>query len=107
VIKQQIALGRSRALYHFRDQQGLEVDFIVPLRERKLLFLEAKASKTVFPEMGEPLDRLARATARYEVSKAVVHRGRGTASPLHTLCPGIQALSLEEMLEVLRGRAER
>ena len=107
VIKQQIASGRSRALYYFRDQQGLEVDFIVPLRERKLLFLEAKASKTVFPEMGEPLDRLARASARYEVTKAIVHRGRGAPSSLRTLRPNIQALSLEEMLDVLRDRADR
>jgi hypothetical protein len=85
----------------------LEVDFIAPLRERKLLFLEAKASKTVFPETGEPLDRLARATARYEVTKAIVHRGSRAASSLRTLRPGIQALSLEEMLDVLRDRAER
>lgn len=103
VIKQQTASGHARALYYFRDHQGLEVDFIVPLRERKLLFLEAKASKTVFPEMGEPLDRLSRATEPYEVSKAIVHLGDGESSCLGTLRPGIRAVPLGQLLELLHG----
>jgi hypothetical protein len=44
IIKRQIASGRPRALYYFRDQQGLEVDFIVPSGNQQLLFIEAKAS---------------------------------------------------------------
>jgi predicted AAA+ superfamily ATPase len=36
ILKQQIGSGRPRALYYFRDQQGLEVDFIVPAGDRRL-----------------------------------------------------------------------
>lgn len=85
IIKQQIASGRPRALYYFRDQQGLEVDFIVPLRERQLMFIEAKASRTVSPAMGESLDRLTRAVSGYTVRKAVIHRAAKGSPP--DLCP--------------------
>jgi uncharacterized protein len=103
IIKQQTASGRPRALYYFRDQQGLEVYFVVPLRERQLLFIEAKASRTVFPEMSEPLDRLAKASSRYEVSKVVVHRA-GKESPLSSvLRRGVRALSVEHLPSLLRG----
>jgi hypothetical protein len=30
IVKQQLGAGRRREIYFFRDQQGLEVDFIVP-----------------------------------------------------------------------------
>ena len=30
IVKGQIHSGKAKALYHFRDQQGLEVDFVVP-----------------------------------------------------------------------------
>jgi predicted AAA+ superfamily ATPase len=103
IIKQQTALGRPRALYYFRDQQGLEVDFIVPLRERQLLFIEAKASRTVFPEMGEPLDRLAKGSSRYDVSKVVVHRAGKESPSTSALRRGVKALSVEHLSALLRG----
>ncbi|HTP04532.1 MAG TPA: DUF4143 domain-containing protein [Nitrospirota bacterium] len=103
IIKQQTALGRPRALYYFRDQQGLEVDFIVPLRERRLVFIEAKASRTVFPEMGAPLARLAKASSRYEVSKVVVHRGGKESPSTSALGRGVRALPVDKLPALLDG----
>lgn len=37
--------------YYFRDQQGLEVDFVVPAGHQRLVLVEAKASRTVVPQM--------------------------------------------------------
>ncbi len=47
IIKSQINLGKRRELYSFRDQRGLEVDFLAPLGSGNLLLVEAKASRTV------------------------------------------------------------
>jgi len=30
ILKHQVNRGRLKELYHFRDQQGLEVDFLFP-----------------------------------------------------------------------------
>ena len=78
VLKHQIARGWPRQLYYFRDQQGLEVDFVISTRRRRLVLVEAKASRTAMPVMGVPLDRLAAAIRRYEASRLVVYRPRGT-----------------------------
>ena len=32
MAKAQLNAGRRRELYYFRDQQGLEVDFVVPIK---------------------------------------------------------------------------
>ena len=49
IVKRQLAAGRRRELYYFRDQQGLEVDFVVPAGDARLVLLEAKASATLQP----------------------------------------------------------
>ncbi len=46
ILKKQVGSGQERQLYYFRDQQGLEVDFVVPHGHRGLLLVEAKASRT-------------------------------------------------------------
>jgi uncharacterized protein len=98
IVKQQIARGRAKELYYFRDQQGLEVDFLIPSGGEKLILLEAKASRTVMPKMAGPLLRLAAASSRYRVESYVVHR-KTAADPSSTaLSPGVKALSLEEFL---------
>jgi predicted AAA+ superfamily ATPase len=80
IVKHQLNAGRARALYYFRDQQGLEVDFVVPLGEDRLALLEAKASRTVGPGDARPLLRLREAVRRYRTSAFVVHRP-GRAPP--------------------------
>src|SRR6202167_3989993 len=51
IRKSQVNRGRRKELYHFRDQQGLEVDFLFPAGEGGLRMVECKASKTVQPSM--------------------------------------------------------
>ncbi|MBI4596282.1 MAG: ATP-binding protein [Candidatus Tectomicrobia bacterium] len=97
IIKQQIGSGRPRALYYFRDQQGLEVDFIVPSGHQQLLFIEAKASRTVTPAMADPLERLAGASTRYRVAKYLVHRESKEPFPTTALKSGVQALPLSRL----------
>ena len=36
IAKLQVNAGRRVQLYHFRDQQGLEVDFLVPLGAKRV-----------------------------------------------------------------------
>ncbi len=102
IIKHQANSGRPRALYYFRDQQGLEVDFIIPHGDRKLMFIEAKASRTVVPEMAEPLERLVKATSRYTVTPWVIHRESKQGFSTTALRPGIRALAINELPSLLR-----
>jgi uncharacterized protein len=53
--------GMRKELYYFRDQQGLEVDFLVPRPNAKLWLIEAKAAKTVRPAIASSLTSLQRA----------------------------------------------
>ncbi|MEE4608839.1 MAG: hypothetical protein V2L15_08125, partial [Desulfobacteraceae bacterium] len=86
------------ALYFFRDQQGLEVDFVVPRGNRRIFLIEAKASRTVTPQMGEPLARLAKANSAYRIDSVVVHRSRKVPAGIKALRPGVRASSLAELL---------
>lgn len=101
IIKQQIGLGRRKEIYYFRDQQGLEVDFIVPRGGRRLLFLEAKASRTVVPEMAGPLQRLAKSTGDYIVTKVVVSRAGSEDFPSRALSPGVKAVSTKGIADLI------
>jgi predicted AAA+ superfamily ATPase len=103
VVKHQLNAGRARALYYFRDQQGLEVDFVVPLGEHRLALLEAKASLTLRPEDARPLHRLSAATARYATRAVVVHR-KGRAPPATAaLSEGVTATTPEALPAILGG----
>jgi len=97
IIKRQTGSGRPRALYYFRDQQGLEVDFIVPSGDQKLIFIEAKASRTVTPAMAEPLERLAGAGTRRKIDKYLVHRDSKDRFPTTALKIGVKALPVSQL----------
>ncbi|OGL14570.1 MAG: hypothetical protein A3K12_01435 [Candidatus Rokubacteria bacterium RIFCSPLOWO2_12_FULL_71_19] len=101
ILKAQIGAGRPRQLYYFRDQQGLEVDFVVPAGQRRLVLVEAKASRTVVPQMAAPLDRLSAAATRHQVNRFLVYRPLGEAARLSALRPGVEAGDLERLLTVL------
>jgi hypothetical protein len=53
--------------------------------------------------MGEPLDRLAKASPHYDVSKVVVHRGGKEIPPTSALRRGVRALSVEHLPALLGG----
>lgn len=101
IVKAQLNRGLRRELYYFRDQQGLEVDFLVPTGPGRLTLLEAKASRTLRPEMAAPLERLARGIRRYRLEKAVVHLA-GSDAAGSALRPGVRALGLDEVPTLLR-----
>ena len=61
ILKSQVNRGQRKELYYFRDQQGLEVDFLVPQPNARFWLVEAKASKTVHPSMAAPMLALTRA----------------------------------------------
>lgn len=102
IVKRQVNAGRRRELFYFRDQQGLEVDFVVPVRGRELLLLEAKASRTVRPEMAESLVRLSRAVRGRKPQGVLVFRGSQAGSETTALRPGVRALALPDALALVR-----
>jgi hypothetical protein len=93
--------GRRRELYGFRDEQGLEVDFVVPAGPGRLLLLEAKATRTLRPEMAAPITRLARSMTRYKTRAAVIGLPSQDHTPLAALSPGVRAVRLEDIPSLL------
>lgn len=103
ILKQQINLGHRRELYYFRDKRGLEVDFVVPAGPQRLVLLEVKASRTVYPDAARSLLRLASSVGRRHSTCLVVHAAH-TSEAGTALTEGVQAMSVRGMLEVLRSR---
>ncbi len=101
LAKQQVNRGERVELYYFRDQQGLEVDFIVPRAPAQLVLVEAKASTTVTPAMAQSVRRLAVAIAGYRSSSFVVHAGAERHAAGRALSPGVEAVTLPELLAEL------
>lgn len=102
IVKRRANSGRRPDVYWFRDQQGLEVDFVVPRGDKRLLLVEAKASRTVSPSDAGPLERLAAAAAGHDVERVVVHRpARTRAAAGRALRPGTRALTLAELVALV------
>jgi len=74
ILKSQVDRGECRELYFFRDQQGLEVDFLIPRPNAGLWPVEAKASKTVTAAMAASLLSLQRALGARAKRLIVAHR---------------------------------
>jgi predicted AAA+ superfamily ATPase len=108
IVKSQVNQGRRRELYYFRDQQGLEVDFLFPDGHGGLWMVESKASKTVTPGMAGPLTSLRRSMAGgAAVRLTVVHRTSAAAPASRGLAPGVEALDMRSFVETLRGGRKR
>jgi predicted AAA+ superfamily ATPase len=102
ILKSQINRGARKELYHFRDQQGLEVDFLFPDPHGKLCLVECKASKTVHPGMAAPLLSLSRAMERGKAAHCiVVHRRTRTGAGTRAIAPGVEALDEHQFVEFL------
>ena len=100
IIKGQINAGRRRELYHFRDEQGLEVDFVIPGSNGKLRLVEVKATRTPTPAMARPLQSLGR-TLGNRAEMWLVHRKSRTPAGITTLAPGVQTVDLGTLLREL------
>ena len=95
IVKRQIHGGGRREIYHFRDEQGLEVDFVVPGRAGRTTLIECKAGKTVMPAMAAPLRRLADAFSRKAggtVDCLLVHEAPAGEGRLTAVAPGVRAV---------------
>jgi predicted AAA+ superfamily ATPase len=97
IAKAQLSLGRGRELYFFRDQQGLEVDFVVP-GPRGPTFLEAKHTKTLTPTMASPIRKL------LEVSpgRGLLVGPSGTATG--SIGPGVRAIPVDDVAREIGRR---
>jgi hypothetical protein len=96
ILKSQINRGHRKELYCFRDQQGLEVDFLVPQPNAKFWIVEAKASRTVQSSMAKPLESLKKAAGDRVTRSLIVHRSSRNQPVMTTVAPGIQAVTVEQ-----------
>lgn len=109
IAKAQANAGRRRSLYHFRDQQGLEVDFVVPGPGGALALIECKAGRTVTPSMAGPMRRLAEAMAHGRPHQpvptmTVVHQPAKGEPSTTALAPGARALPWRQFVSELNVR---
>ena len=108
ILKHQVNRGRRKELYYFRDQQGLEVDFLFTGETGSLWMVECKASKTVQPAMAGPLQSLRRAMGKREpVRAAIIHPKAASPGPMRTVAPQVEALDVQEFLDELNGGMAR
>ncbi len=101
IAKLQAGAGRRRELYFFRDQQGLEVDFVIPTRGGRLALLEAKAGATLQPQMATSLHRLEKSMGGEQVSKWLVHRPVAGSPRAWSVGPGVKAIDLAGLSDAL------
>jgi len=101
IIKSQINAGGRRELYYFRDEQGLEVDFILPGPQGKLRLVEVKATRTPLPVMARPLQSLGRTLGK-RAEMWLLHRPSKTPTDTAALAPGVRAVDLARFLQELR-----
>jgi uncharacterized protein len=108
ILKNQVNHGQRKEIYHFRDQQGLEVDFLFPHPHGGVWMVECKASKTPMPAMAPQWRHCAALWA------TVRHFGRRSsiASPRPLWRPGLShrgsRLSMfATFVDILTGRKQR
>ena len=106
ILKSQVNRGQRKELYYFRDQQGLEVDFVVPQPNARFWLVEAKASKTVHPQMAASMLSLARSVGSRATRRIVVYRESRTGPAFTVLAKGAEALTLEQFAMAINGGME-
>jgi predicted AAA+ superfamily ATPase len=104
IAKAQVNSGRRRELFYFRDEQGLEVDFLVPGRGGSVTLLECKAGRTVTPSMAAPMQRLAEAMRRKgpvgtPVDMFLVHQAPRSRFDTEAVAPGVRAIGWREYVD--------
>lgn len=101
ILKSQVNRGERKELYFFRDQQGLEVDFLLPRPNAGLWLIEVKASKTVWPTMAGPLLSLQRAMGSRAKRLILVHQKSNSTVSTAAIAPGVEALDLGQLVREL------
>src|ERR1700722_20277001 len=98
ILKTQANQGARRELYYFRDQQGLEVDFLIPRPNAGLWLIECKAGKTVQPAMAAPLLSLRRALGNRSKRLIIVHGKSRSTLATKAVTGGVEALDVEQFV---------
>jgi predicted AAA+ superfamily ATPase len=106
IVKAQANAGGRRELYYFRDEQGLEVDFLVPGRGGAISLVECKAGRTVTPSDAAPMQRLAEALKKKRprgtsVEMCLVHQPAKIPHPTPAVAPGVRAWSWRDFVSQL------
>lgn len=101
IAKCQLATGRRREIWFFRDEQGLEVDFVVPVAGSRLVLVEAKATRTATPTMAAPMRRLQAALGDRWQTSLLVHRPDPRAAKTDALAVGVAAVDLPGLLAAI------
>jgi predicted AAA+ superfamily ATPase len=101
IAKLQVNRGGRPEIYYFRDQQGLEVDFVVPLKSQRLALIEAKATRTPTPAMAQSLRRLSNAITGHPTTSMLVHDGSEHPVAGSALVPHVAAVTLGGLLAKL------
>jgi hypothetical protein len=105
ILKSQINRGQRKELYYFRDQQGLEIDFLIPRSNARFWLVEAKASKTVHPPMAASMLSLSHSAQDRAARRIVVYRKPRAGALFTALARGAEALTLEQFsAEINRGK---
>jgi predicted AAA+ superfamily ATPase len=107
IAKAQLNSGGRREIYYFRDQQGLEVDFVVPDRGGGLSLVECKAARTVMPSDAAPMQRLAEALRKRRprataVELHLVHQSPKSPTSIRAVAPGVHAWAWQDFVGQLR-----
>src|SRR5271169_3980719 len=95
ILKSEVNRGARKELYYFRDQQGLEVDFLLPKPNAGLWLIECKAGKTIRPEMAAPLLSLRRTLKNRSTRLVIVHGTSRTAPATRAVAGRVEAIDLE------------
>src|SRR5271165_16811 len=98
ILKGQVNQGARKELYYFRDQQGLEVDFLLPRPNAGLWLIECKAGKTVRPAMASPLLSLRRSLGKRSERLILVHQKSRSTPATAAVASGVEALDLERFV---------
>ena len=101
ILKSQVNRGERKELYFFRDQQGLEVDFLIPRPNAELWPIEVKASKTVRPTIAGPLISLQRAMGSRAKRLILVYQRSNSEVSTAAIAPGVEALDLGQLVREL------
>jgi uncharacterized protein len=103
ILKSQVNQGARKELYYFRDQQGLEVDFLLPKPNAVLWLIECEAGKTVRPEMAAPLLSLRRTLDKRATRLVIVHAAPRSAPATRAVAAGAEAIELAGFVADLTG----
>lgn len=106
IVKAQINRGCRPEIYYFRDEQGLEVDFLIPGRHGGISLVECKAARTAAPLMAGPMQRLGKALKRKRphggaIEMYLVHQPSSATPRTTAVAPGVQAVTWQTFVQAL------